>query len=290
MPRLRQSRRVAYTQDHGPPLYYELTGDPAAPVLVMIRGLSRTLRHWPEPLLAALKEHFRLLLFDNRGVGRSRSAHAAPQWAAVLRQPLTTTSMANDVVRVMAAAGVERAHVFGMSLGGMAAQQFALRHRARLMGLVLGCTSCGGWQAQRPRLDVMLSLAKGRLTSQRAAIEAEAAVQLSAGYRQRHPEVVDAWQRLAMREPTAFATILAQVAAGMRHNTRAQLPRLKVPTLVMTSDQDRLMPPSNSVTLVGLIAAAELFWVPGAGHDYVTEQPERCARAISRFLHAAAAS
>lgn len=275
---------MAYTQDGDPPLYFELRGDDDAPTLVMIRGLGRSARHWPEPLLAALEEDFRLLLFDNRGVGRSRSLGAVRGWAAALRQPLSTLTMAADVVRVMDAASVARAHVFGMSLGGMVAQQLALHFHERLLGLVLGCTSSGGFQAQRPKLEVLLSLVKGRLHSRSATIEAEAALQLSEGYRRAHPEVLAGWQLLATQQPTSFGSILAQLGAALRHNTRARLGDVATPTMVMTSDEDQLMPPANSLTLARLIPAAELFWVRGAGHDFVTEQPQLCASTMRRFL------
>src|SRR5215467_3247868 len=130
---------MSYAERGGCRIYFELRGDGQSPLLVMIRGLARSSSYWG-PLLPRLAPHLRLLLVDNRGVGRSDAT----------RGRYTTRQLADDVAAVMDAARVERAHVFGMSLGGMIAQELALAHGDRIDRLVLGCTTPGGSRARRP--------------------------------------------------------------------------------------------------------------------------------------------
>src|SRR5690606_17482911 len=99
--------KMPSTDGPSPRIHYEVRGRDDAPALVMLRGLGRSRRHW-EGVSELLEPDFRLLLVDNRGVGKSD----------VVRAPYTTIEMAGDVLRVLDHAGVPRAHVFGMSLGG----------------------------------------------------------------------------------------------------------------------------------------------------------------------------
>src|SRR4051794_19933491 len=125
---------MPYADNDGTRIYWEEHG--SGEPLLLIMGLGYTLDMWyrTTPVFA---EHYRVIVFDNRGVGRSD----------VPPGPYALSLMASDAARVMDAAGVESAHVFGVSMGGMIAQEFALRYPARVRSLVLGCTTCGGPQA-----------------------------------------------------------------------------------------------------------------------------------------------
>jgi pimeloyl-ACP methyl ester carboxylesterase len=214
-------------------LYYELHGD--GPALVLVRGLGRSSRAWA-PLVAELAG-LRLLLLDNRGVGRSDAT----------RPPYTTRQLADDVAAVMDDARLERAHTFGMSLGGMIVQQLALAHPSRVDRLVIGCSTPGGRTASRGSLRAL-------------------------------------WQMRGQRDPGPVRGVLGQLLAVTRHDIYDRLGDIHHATLVITGDADRVIPPRNSRLLAERIPNARLVELPGAPHDFVTAQPAATARELSTFL------
>ena len=122
---------MPHTSRDGVSLYWEERG--AGDPLLLIMGLGVTLEGWSR-LAAELADRYRIILFDNRGVGRSD----------VPPGPYAISTLAADVAAVLDAAGIDAAHVFGVSMGGMIAQEFALAYPSRVRSLILGCTTCGG--------------------------------------------------------------------------------------------------------------------------------------------------
>ena len=262
---------MPFAQRNDCSLHYELTGDASLPVLVMIRGLARSKSYWG-PLVPLLAPHFRLLRIDNRGVGRS----SAP------RGPYSTRMLADDIAAVMDAAAIERAHVFGMSLGGMIAQELALAHGGRVDRLVLGCTTPGGPRAPRTSLRVvvsMLAAIAGRHERFFALLVSDASIAA-------RPEIRDWWLELLRTEPTPMRGLLGQLAAVRRHDAFDRLGAIRHPTLVLTGDDDELISPENSRLLAGALPNATLAFIAGARHDFTTDRPEDSARAILGFLGA----
>src|SRR3954451_7644807 len=144
-------------------IYWESTGAGAPVLLVMGLGMNATGWWRTVPVLA---ESFTVIAFDNRGVGRS----ARPPG------PYTVAGMADDAVAVLDAAGAERAHVYGISLGGMIAQEIALRHPERVGCLVLGATTPGGSRAVAADEDTLAFF------NRRGEMPAEEAVWASVPY------------------------------------------------------------------------------------------------------------
>ena len=264
---------MPYVTTRRPRIYYERRGRRDAPPLVMLRGLGRRLAHWGR-LADDLESLFHLVLIDNRGAGRSDA----------VRRPYSVSDMASDTVAVLDHVGVERAHFFGISLGGMIAQRIAIDHPQRVDHLVLGCTSPGGepspWVSGRAKL----ALLRARIRNPAEAVAAEAQMVLSHGFRQAHPEVVADWVKLATDFPVKRSTLMLQLWAATRHNPGRQLHRITAPTLIICSDADTLVPPDNSRLLARRIKGAEIEWLHGAGHDFATECPERTAAIVSGFL------
>jgi len=256
-----------------PRIHYQLHGVVGAPGLVMLRGLGRGLLHWG-PVVAALERHFQLILIDNRGVGRSQEAG----------RPYGVADMAQDVVRVLDHAGIERAHLFGMSLGGMIAQRFAIDHPARVDRLALGCTTPGGRKARRPPLAAFFEMARARLGGLEHAIEVESRFLLSGDFRRRNPHIVREWVEIATRYPVSPRSMLGQLRAAAGHSAFGELHRIEAPTLIVSSDVDPLIPPENSRLLARRIPRSEIAWIKGALHDFATENPGQTAHILTTFM------
>jgi pimeloyl-ACP methyl ester carboxylesterase len=259
---------MPYVESNGARIYWEERG--SGEPLLMIMGLGYSLEMWGR-VVPALAEHYRVIVFDNRGVGRSD----------VPPGPYSIAGMAADAEAVMRAAGLAQAHVLGVSMGGMIAQEFALQYPERVHSLVLGCTAFGGPRA------VPASPAVIAILFARATMDAEQAVRAMV------PHIYDAGtprerieEDLALRRqtlPTAEG-YTAQVMAVMSWSSYDRLPQISAPTLVIHGATDALVPPGNGKLIAERIAGAELVILPSASHIYFTDQPEASMNTTLTFL------
>lgn len=194
--------------------------------------------------VAAFSDRYTCIRFDARGSGRTRPA----LWR------LTTTSMAYDAIDVLRDAGHESAHVHGISLGGMVAQELAIRAPHRVRTLVLGATTAGGTAATPARLSTMWS----SVNSAHAPV----------------PGV----------ESVSWRGALQQAVAASTHDAGARLRRVQAPTLVMHGDRDRLLPPKNAEALAMLIPDARLHLLRRAGHFYPVRTAEEAAQVALMWM------
>jgi 3-oxoadipate enol-lactonase len=251
-------------------LYYESTG--TGPAVLLISGQAMTLDAWWRTV-PELSGSFRVLTFDNRDMGRSS------HWP----WPYGVAQMADDAVAVMDAAGVDRAHVYGLSLGGMVAQELALRYPDRVRALVLGATTAGGPEAILARSQPLTFFVR---VGAMAPEEAEwAAVPYNYGMRTRreHGERIAEDIAKRVQHQTDTLAYLHQVAAAASHNTVGRLSSIHAPTLVVHGEEDIVMPLHNAELLARAIPGAELKLWPEAGHLYVTDEPA-ADRYIRQFL------
>jgi len=260
---------VALTENQGAKIYWDQQGEGAP--LLLIMGLGWTSRMWyrSRPVLAA---QFRTIALDNRGVGQSD----------VPPGPYPIALMASDAAAVLDAAGVERAHICGMSMGGMIAQEFALQYPQRVRSLILGCTAPGGPNAVQAEREVVQLLLAPRGNPEKMAKEINPYIYDPSTPDERKEE------DLAVRRPW-FPTAegyLAQLQGIMAWEAYNRLPQIAAPTLVIHGESDRLVPPENGRRIAARIPNAQLVMIPRASHIFPTDQQEAAHRAMLDFLAA----
>src|SRR3954447_32413 len=236
-------------------------------------GLGMNATGWWRTVPVLAGAGFRVVAFDNRGVGRSSQPPG----------PYSVASMADDAVAVLDAAGIDRAHVYGISLGGMIAQEIALRRPERVDSLVLGATTPGGARAVTADEETLAFFRRrGEMTAEEAVW---ASVPYNYGPRTRAERAQligeDIVQRL--RYPIEPEPYMAQLAAALGHDSHDRLTGIAAPTLVVHGEADRMVPPANAQLLAAASPGADLLMLPDAGHLYPTDEPE-ADRAVARFL------
>ncbi len=259
---------MAIVENQGTKIYWDEEGQGAPVLLIMGLGAASALWWRTRPVLSS---QYRTIAFDNRGVGRSD----------VPPGPYPLSVMASDAEAVLDAAGVDRAHVFGISMGGMIAQEFALQYSNRVLSLILGCTGPGGPNAVRAEPAATDALrARATMTVE----EAEQAL-IPFLYDESTPRA-RVEEDLVKRRPW-YPTIegyTAQLQGIFMWQAYDRLPQITAPTLVIHGKNDRLVPPGNAELIASRIPGAQLVMIPTANHIFTTDQPEAALAAVLRFL------
>jgi len=256
-------------------LHYERSG--GGEPLLLIQGMSGTHLSWGEPFLAPLRERFEVTVFDNRGIGLS----------APIDGPFTIAEMAEDTAALMAELDLECAHVVGISMGGMIAQELALAHPERLRSLTLGCTYCGGPGSQLMPEQNGRKLMEGMASGDREkAIRAGYEVNLSPAFRADESRFA-AFHEMATTIPAAKQTIELQVQAIFGHDTSGRIGEISAPTLIVHGTADGVLPYTNGELIASLMPGARLKTLEGVGHMFWWEQPEVSAELIREHALAA---
>jgi pimeloyl-ACP methyl ester carboxylesterase len=259
---------MPFADNQGTRIYWDEEGTGAPVFLIMGLGYPSAMWHRTRPALSA---SYRTIALDNRGAGQSD----------VPPGPYSIALMASDAAAVLDAAGVPSAHVFGVSMGGMIAQEFALQYPGRVQSLILGCTAFGGPNAKRTEpAAVELLKARSSMTREQAA---EAAIPFI--YDTATPRhLID--EDIAQRQPwpTSPAGYLAQLQAILTWESFSRLPQITAPTLVIHGKADRLVPPANAELIAARIPSAQLVLLEHASHLFSTDQPGAAEKAIFEFL------
>ena len=253
-------------------LEYYVDGD--GPPLLIIMGLGGQARTWGEPFLERLRPHFRTIRFSNRGTGLSDKPSAG----------LTVRTMADDDAGLLEALGIERAHVFGISMGGMIAQELALNHAQRVQGLVLGYTNCGPAHSVAAPADTLARFGQLMSMPLEERVKQFWLMAVTPEFVETGKQFLDAILKAALETPTPWETFGSQFAAVQAFDTYERLPQIKAPTLIIHGGRDVLMPVANADVLKQRIAGSQVRIVPGVGHCFFWEKPEESAGAIVEFL------
>lgn len=245
-------------------------GDP----LVLVHGLAYDRAGWGR-LPELLAQSFRVLLLDNRGVGESDSPEG----------PYAVSQMAADVAAVLDDAGIERTSLFGVSLGGYIAQEFALTYPERVHKLVLVSTAPGGPKSHPMPAAGLEAFGKYPTMEREAGLRLM--VENSLGVRgvRDLPGLADDIFAYRLEHAPSLAAWQAQAYAGATFDAYDRIGAIATPTLVIQGGADNVVDPRNAELLAGLIPDARAEIVPDRGHLLVWEDSERVADLVTEFLH-----
>ena len=267
---------MATTDSNGIRIDYETKG--AGTPLLMLAGFRRSRIIWGAPFLDALAERFTLVLPDNRGTGGSDK----PQ------EDYSIEAFADDAAAVLDAAGIDRAFVFGVSMGGMIAQRFAQRHGERTLGVAIGCSQAGGDSVVPPEKEIweLLKLLPDKELDARAVARRQEAAYYTEPFRQANRDIIDEQFRLVNANPTPDFAVRGHLEAIESFDGSNDLSAIKAPTLVITGDSDRLIVPENSRHIAAGIPGSQLCILPEAAHFFWVEKPAEAAEELIRFFSA----
>jgi 3-oxoadipate enol-lactonase len=263
-----QESIMPYATANGIRIYYELHGQ--GEPLVLIQGLGNACNLWPS-LLPALAQHYRVLIFDNRGAGRTDMPEAL----------YSIEMFAADTASLMETLGIESAYVFGGSMGGWIGQHFARNFPQKVRRLVLGCTNTGGLSASSSAFMELLptTAAMAPEDGLRAMVPFLFGRQTIA----KRPDLIDLWVRLKLEFPQTPAGGANQSAACMDFDSAAWVGEIKAPTLVIGGQEEALFPDGQQEALAAAIPNAELTLLPDAAHMFFMEKAEEAARKMVQF-------
>ncbi len=252
-------------------IHYEVhgEGDP----LMLIYGLAGRGQGFCYQV-PALSKKFRTILFDNRSVGETDQPET----------PYSIPQMADDAAGLLDALDVESAHVFGISMGGMIAQELALRHPARLKKLALGCTH-SGIKHCTPSPQWVTDIFKGLPGKPREQVVRECIPFNFSPHTQEHRKELIEEFFPTMRDnlQPAYAYLL-QINAIYGFDAFDRLPQIAAPTMVLTGTDDVLIPPANSRGIAAKIPNAQLVEFDHAGHLFFVEKAGNVNELLIRFF------
>jgi pimeloyl-ACP methyl ester carboxylesterase len=266
-------------------IFYETFGEPSEPALLLINGLgSQCINYRSEWCEQFAAQGFFVIRFDNRDVGLSTKLVDGPEY--------TVSDMAGDAVAVLDALGIERAHVMGLSMGGMIAQTIAIEHPDRLLSMTSLMSTTGD-----PDVGAATPEARELLLAPPPTGRDEYIARQVQGIRTwGSPACIDE-ERIARQAGEAFdrcfhpAGQTRQIAAVMAAGSRTDaLRNIEVPTLVLHGDADRLIDPSGGRRTAEVIPGARFVLIEGMGHDYPPQYWDRLVELVTDHARAAVAS
>jgi 3-oxoadipate enol-lactonase len=239
---------------------------------LLIRPLGGSASLWGE-FAGALEQELRVVTFDALGSGESSG-----------RARASTAALAVDARAVLDARGIEKASLFGISLGGMVATRLAIDSPSRVSSLVLASTAASGFAFERAGVrrasGFVRCLARQSGETERCVVLRV----LSREFRTAHPLEAARIASVAAQDPSPRLTLVAHAIAALRHDVRAQLRTIRAPTLVLAGDRDHLLGPDAGLALARGIAGSRRTIITGAGHDLTLERPVETAEQVLAFV------
>lgn len=253
---------------------YEVQGEGTP--LILISGLGYPAWQWHR-MLPYLVKHFKVITFDNRGVGESDKPVG----------PYTAGLLAADTAGLLDALGIESAVVMGHSMGGFIAQEIALSFPSKVSKLVLSSTNFGGPHhvpVTQEAMMVLSDMTSDPLTRFKNGL----VVSTAPGFADQHPEIIQEWLDWRISNPLDVSGYQAQMAIGIAlipesASFENKLPNIKVPTLILFGDSDKVVPPANADLMASKIPGSKVVILSNAGHFFPMEVPEAASQAVIDF-------
>jgi pimeloyl-ACP methyl ester carboxylesterase len=240
----------------------------------MLRGLARNMKHWLGFDRVAA-ERFKVITIDARGLGRTTAGMTFVD---------TIDDLADDVVRVLDLVKCEKAHILGVSLGGMVTMATGLRHPARTSSLTVINSSIAGSGVRRltfPAIKVLLQAAvlgpAGYVGLARTLLGPGASEETCR-------KLARDWWAIDQKMNADAIIVAKQLLAAARFRVGSHLEKITAPTLVMYGTGDQFVPSENSRVIAGLIPGAKLVGIEGGGHELTHDRPDEVLKEISAFI------
>lgn len=271
---------MAFVDSRGARIHYEITGNPAGPAVLFIQGVGVIGAGW-QPQIDGLCARYRVLSFDNRGIGQSTLGSGR----------MTIEALADDAFAVLDAAGLRSAHVVGHSMGGVIAQQVALRMPARVRSLSFLCTFASGWEATKLSLDKLILGLRTYVGPNAWRRQAFLEMILPREYIAQTPraDLIARLQTLFGHDLSAQPPIaLKQLGAMRKFDAASTLHRLgEIPTLVLSGAADRIALPAYGRRLADAIPGARYVEIPDTGHALPIQLADKTNQLLDAHLQRA---
>ena len=270
---------MATAHVNGIDIEYVTEGDPAKPPMLLVMGLGAQLTAWPQGFVDILRQRFFIVRFDNRDCGLSTKFHQAPSLGSFIVAffggeapvpPYRIEDMADDAAALLEHLGIERAHVVGVSLGGMITQALAINHEDRFLSAASIMSTTGDWTVGTPSGEAVTALLRPAATSREEYVEGSLqgsrvigspAYPSDEGFLRERAAA--AYDRAYCPEGTA-----RQIAAILGSSDRTEgLHGVRIPFLVIHGEDDPLLAVSGGRATAAAVSGSELLVFPGMGHD-----------------------
>ncbi len=253
-------------------IYYEIHGK--GEPLVLISGYGSNSASWFHEVPVFSKQ-YRVITFDNRGTGRSDKSDV----------PYTAKMMADDVAGLLATIGVDAAHIYGVSMGGGIAQEFALNYPEKVISLILGCTNCGGTHAipgDPAVVSKLVSMGGTGMTEE--SVRALMTAVYTEEVIKNNSELIEELIKRRLEYPTPIHTYIREAQASAGFDVYDRLPQIKAPTLIINGTEDKIVPVENARIIASRIPNAELAIIEKAGHVYNFGMGDKPDKVVLDFL------
>jgi pimeloyl-ACP methyl ester carboxylesterase len=240
----------------------------------MIMGLNANMDWWDPSLIAQLSKKFKTVMFDNRGAGRTD----APKIDYSIKM------FADDTARLLDTLKIQKAHVLGISMGGMIAQEFALNYPERVEKLVLCSTNCGASKSVQAEPKVLNLLMAGASAKPEDIVKNTIPVLFTEDFIKSNPDYIKKVTEAILKAPMTLDASMRQLKAIMAWDSYARLPKIKSPTLVMHGKKDILIPAQNAKIIADRIPGAKLAYFEKTGHALFSQETDKVLETLLQFL------